>query len=111
MTDGTENATDDFGKEEHWDSSLDEIGDAGYQDIITPYVGYEAKMKEGNPVRIRLARPSTETSKAVLVGVYADCVVIQTADDYVVVPRETVIVSIPRDEWESGEWGDEENLA
>ena len=94
--------------EELWaDDSLWDDGEIlfmGYEELISRYLGYEIELSGSLPMRLRIVQPSTPQSSTVLVGVYGDCLVVQERDDYLLLPHAQVIVAIPKDEWESGEW-------
>jgi len=83
--------------EDTWDDE-DMAPLEGFEAILTPFLGYEVRLETG---RLTIIQPSTPKSDAILVAVYNDCLVIEGKDEYLVVPREGLITSIPREEWES----------
>jgi len=89
----------------------DETGEGdmlvGLDTLLAQYVGYEVHLKGSNPVQMRIVRPSTPASSAVLVGSYSDCLVVREDASYTIIPYPLVIVSVPRDEWDSQEWSEE----
>lgn len=95
-----------------WDDEEDMEEDegfiAGFDALVSQYIGYEVELKGDNPVHVRIVRPSTPTSAAILVGVYSDCLVVLDHESYTIIPQALLVVSVPRAEWESNEWTQEE---
>ena len=99
----TENGWDDDGTE--WDDS-EVPASLGFEAILSRFLGYEVTVTGSSPIRLDIVRPSLPDSPAVIVGVHADCVVVQSEGRYTVYPQANVIVSIPTEEWETDEWDD-----
>ena len=88
---------DAFESDELWEEDGAPMN-GSFESVLTPFLGYEVTWQPG---RLSLVQPSTPESDLILIGVYDDCVILEGTTDYLVLPRESLVVSIPRDEWES----------
>ena len=89
--------------DDEWDGELP-MPFLGFESLLTRFLGYEVTVSGANPIAIQVVGPSNADSGAVLIGVYADCIVVQDRRRYTVYPQSSITVSVSADEWEDTEW-------